>query len=135
MAARGSDCWARHLPMPDLQSWVFDLGEAENVWLSSRCTERRGVMAVELRDFSVYPVWITGAAAHEYAKVRVEEGAIAVGRRVSIQRQGEATWRRATVAERPDGRGRPRVQWCGWNRDGWRREGGVMLKKTKRLTK
>ena len=61
-------------------------------------------MVVEPRDFSVYPVWISGLAEHEYAKVRTDEGVIAVGRRVSIQRRGETTWRRAQVTERPDGR-------------------------------
>lgn len=61
-------------------------------------------MAVGPRDFSVYPVWITGSAAHEYAKVRADEGAIALGCRVSIQRRGETTWRRAKVTERPAGR-------------------------------
>jgi len=65
---------------------------------------RADVMAVATRDFSVYPVWITGASKHEYAKVHADEGAIGVGRRVSIQRQGETTWRRATVTGRPDGR-------------------------------
>lgn len=59
-------------------------------------------MAVKTRDFSVYPVRITGAASSEYAKV-MHQGVIAVGRSVSIQRQGEKTWQRATVTERPDG--------------------------------
>jgi hypothetical protein len=59
-------------------------------------------MAIQLRDFSVYPVWIAGSTKHEYAKVGADEGTLGVGRRVSIQRQGETTWRRATVTERPD---------------------------------
>ena len=60
-------------------------------------------MAIELRNFSVYPVWITGSATHEYAKVRTDEGAIGVGRRVSVQ-QGETIWRRAKATEKPEDR-------------------------------
>jgi hypothetical protein len=56
-------------------------------------------MAIEPRDFSVCPVWITGSATHEYAKVRADEGAIGVGQRVSVQRQGE------TILATSDGHG------------------------------
>jgi hypothetical protein len=41
---------------------------------------------------------------HEYAKVRAGDGAMSVGRRMSIQRQGDMTWRPARVTERPDAR-------------------------------
>ena len=51
------------------------------------------------RDFSVYPVWITGAPRFEYAKVRADEGALGLGRRVSVQRTGETIWQRARVVE------------------------------------
>jgi hypothetical protein len=56
-------------------------------------------MAVKLRDFSVYPAWMTGFATHAYAKVRADEGAIGVGQRVSVQRQGE------TILATSDGHG------------------------------
>ena len=36
--------------------------------------------------------------------MRADEGAIGVGRRVSIQRLSETTWSRATITERPGGR-------------------------------
>jgi hypothetical protein len=36
--------------------------------------------------------------------VRADEGRMGVGRRLSIQRQGETTWRPARVTARPDGR-------------------------------
>jgi hypothetical protein len=42
-----------------------------------------------MRESSVYAVWITGEPTHEYAKVRADEGAIGLGRRISVQRTGE----------------------------------------------
>ena len=54
-----------------------------------------------VRDFSVYPVWIVGAPRLEYLKVRADEGTLGIGRRVSVQRTGETTWRRALVVETP----------------------------------
>jgi len=51
------------------------------------------------RDWSVYPVWLTGAPRFEYAKVRADEGALGVGRRVSVQRNGETAWRVGRVVE------------------------------------
>ena len=53
----------------------------------------------DARDFSVYPVWITGAPCLEYLKVRADEGALGIGCQASVQLTGEKTWRRARVVE------------------------------------
>ena len=60
-------------------------------------------VAAASRDWSVYPVWLLGAQSGEYAKVRAVEGAIGVGRRVNIQREGSTAWLPAQVAEQPAG--------------------------------
>lgn len=51
------------------------------------------------RDFSVYPVWITGAPRFEYAKVRAAEGALGLGRPAFVLRAGETIWRHAHVVQ------------------------------------
>ena len=55
------------------------------------------------RHFSEYPVWIEGEPRMEYAKVRAEEGALSVGRRASVQREGQQQWLDATIITAPAG--------------------------------
>jgi len=54
-------------------------------------------MAIATRDFSVYPVRLRGSDGTQYLRVRADEGAIGVGRRVSVWLQNE--WQRARVVE------------------------------------
>jgi len=65
----------------------------------------------EMRQWSVYAVWITGEPTHEYAKVRADEGAIGLGRRVSVQRMKESVWRAARVVESPANNGLGSLVW------------------------
>ena len=55
------------------------------------------------RSFPEYPVWIEGEPRMEYAKVRAEEGALSVGRRALVQREGQQQWIAATIITAPAG--------------------------------
>lgn len=52
------------------------------------------------RDWSIYIVHIDGGPS-QYAKVRAPDGAIGVGRPVTIQREGETRWHAGVVVEPP----------------------------------
>ena len=61
-------------------------------------------MATATRDFSLYPVRLRGSDGTQYLRVRADEGAIGVGRRVSVWLQNE--WQRTRVVEAwADGQG------------------------------
>lgn len=65
-------------------------------------------MSSSIRGWSVFPVWITGAPAMEYAKVQALEGTLGLGRRVLVQRDKTSVWLPGTVVEKPahlDGHG------------------------------
>jgi hypothetical protein len=55
------------------------------------------------RDYNEYRIWIIGEPTPEYAKVRAEEGALAVGRRVAVEREGQRGWLPGTVVAAPPG--------------------------------
>lgn len=55
------------------------------------------------REFTEYPIRFEGEPRMEYAKVRPEEGALATGRRVSVQREGHDQWLAATIINAPPG--------------------------------
>jgi hypothetical protein len=56
------------------------------------------------RDWSVYPVRLRGSDGTQYLRVRADEGAIGMGRRVSVWQGNE--WRLARVVEAwADGQG------------------------------
>ena len=48
-------------------------------------------------------MWIEGEPRMEYAKVRAEEGALSVGRRASVLREGQQQWLDATIITAPGG--------------------------------
>jgi hypothetical protein len=62
-----------------------------------------GVSRGTPREFNEYRVWIVGEPASEYAKVRPEEGALGVGRRVAVQREGQRDWLPGTLVAAPPG--------------------------------
>lgn len=60
-------------------------------------------MGSSIRGWSVFPVWITGEPAMEYAKVEAVDGTLAIGSRVRVQRCS-LPWESGRVVEQPDGK-------------------------------
>ena len=55
------------------------------------------------RSFPEYPGVDRGRASDGYAKVRAEDGALSVGRRALVQREGQQQWIAATIITAPAG--------------------------------